>query len=186
MLELYRSPPENGRVLCFDEFGPLEVKPVSGASWRPKGKPDRLPATYHRDQGVQHLFAAYDLKENKLYGHVKQRKRWQEFMQFLRYLRSRYDEKLYLILDNFSPHKKAEVLEYAGENDIEMVFTPTDASWLNRIECEFTAVRKFALENSSYATKEEQAGAIRRYIIWRNGHPKDRKLVQIKRRNQIG
>ena len=78
------------------------------------------------------------------------------------------------------------VMKYAQSNNIELVFTPTNASWLNRIECEFTAVKKFALENSNYATKKEQASAIRRYIIWRKKHTKNQKLVEIKRRNQIG
>jgi transposase len=174
-------------VLCFDEFGPLEVKPVAGANWRLKGKPDRIPATYHRDKGVQHLFAAYDMKEDKLYAHMKPRKRWREYISFLRYLRDRFrGERLYLIQDNYSSHKKDEVMEYTAENNVEMVFLPTNASWLNRIECEFTAVRKFALENSNYQTKKEQASALRRYIIWRNRHPKDQKLVEIKRRNQVG
>lgn len=31
------------------------------------------------------------------------------------------------------------------KNDIELVFLPTNASWLNRIECHFTALRKFAI-----------------------------------------
>lgn len=132
------------------------------------------------------MFAAYDLGEDKLYAHMKPRKRAKEFLGFLRYLRGRFDEKLYVVLDNFSTHKKKEVLEYAADNDIELVFTPTNASWLNRIECEFTAVRKFALENSNYQSKKEQASAIRRYILWRNKHPKNQKLVEIKRRNQIG
>jgi transposase len=135
---------------------------------------------------VQHLLAAYDLKEDRLYAHMKPRKRWREFIQFLRYLRNIFDDKLYIILDNFSPHKKAEIKAYAKENDIELVFLPTNASWLNRIECEFTALRKFALENSNYQTKKEQGRAIRRYIIWRNKHPKDQRLLDVKKRNQIG
>lgn len=173
-------------MLCLDEFGPLEIRPIGGANWCPKGRPERLPATYRRTQGVQHLLAAYDLKEDKLFAHMKPRKRWQEFSQFLRYLRSKYEGKLYVILDNFSPHKKEEIRMYAAENNIELVFTPTNASWLNRIECEFTALRKFALENSNYQTKKEQASAIRRYLIWRNKHPTNGKLMQIKRRNQVG
>ena len=186
-MRLYRRPPSDGRVLCFDEFGPLEVKPIPGASWRPMKRPDRIPATYHRTQGVQHLFAVYDLKEDKLYAHMKPRKRGREFLEFLRYVRRRYGrEKLYIILDNYSTHKMKEVKRYARENNIELVFTPTNASWLNRIECEFTAVKKFALENSSYATKKDQARAIRRYIAWRNKHPMDKRLIEIKRRNQVG
>jgi len=31
-----------------------------------------------------------------------------------------------------------------------MVYTPTNASWLNWIECEFTAIRYFTLDGSDY------------------------------------
>jgi hypothetical protein len=34
------------------------------------------------------------------------------------------------------------------------------------------AVRKFALENSDYATENEQASTIRRYVPQRNKHQK--------------
>jgi hypothetical protein len=27
---LYRNPPKDGRVICFDEFGPLEIRPQLG------------------------------------------------------------------------------------------------------------------------------------------------------------
>ena len=75
--------------------------------------------------------------------HMKPRKRGKEFLGFLRYVRRRYGgEKLYLVLDNYSTHKMKDVLEYARQNNIELVFTPTNASWLNRIEGEFTAVRE--------------------------------------------
>jgi hypothetical protein len=33
-----------------------------------------MPATYTRTEGVRHLFAAYKLGEDKLFGHVKPRK----------------------------------------------------------------------------------------------------------------
>jgi hypothetical protein len=33
-----------------------------------------LRATYTRKAGVRHLFAAYELGEDKLYGHIKPRK----------------------------------------------------------------------------------------------------------------
>jgi hypothetical protein len=77
-------------VLCFDEFSPLEVKPVHGSNWRPMGRPDRIPATYRRNQGVQHLFAVYDMKDDRLITHMKQRKWGREFLGFLRYVRMRY------------------------------------------------------------------------------------------------
>ncbi|WP_228839085.1 transposase, partial [Nocardia amamiensis] len=40
-------------------------------------------------------------------------------------------ERLYVIVDNFSPHKRAEVRAWAAVNDVELVFLPTYSSWLN-------------------------------------------------------
>ncbi|HVM00117.1 MAG TPA: transposase [Egibacteraceae bacterium] len=72
------------------------------------------------------------------------------------------------MLDNFSPHRRAEVRDWCRANDVELVFTPTYASWLNWIESEFTALRYFTLNGSDYADHAEQAAAIRGYIRWRN------------------
>jgi hypothetical protein len=51
------------------------------------------------------MFAAYDLGTDKLYGHIKDRKRRREFLAFVRYVRSLHPEhtRLAIILDNFSP-----------------------------------------------------------------------------------
>jgi hypothetical protein len=48
--------------------------------------------------------------------------------------------------------------------------TPSNASWLNRIECEFTALRYFTLDGSDYASHAAQGRAIASYIRWRNRH----------------
>jgi hypothetical protein len=47
-----------------------------------------MRATYTRTQGVQPLFAALDLDKDKMYGHVKKRKRRGEFLEFCRRPRS--------------------------------------------------------------------------------------------------
>jgi transposase len=61
------------------------------------------------------------------------------------------------------------VQSWARQNNVKFYLTPTNASWLNRIECQFTALKKFALENSDYRTHEEQQAAIETYLAWRNG-----------------
>jgi transposase len=167
------TPLERGyAVLSYDEFGPLEVKPEKGANWAPQGKPDLVPATYHRTEGVWYLHAAYDLSEDKMYGHVKPRKTHVEFLGFLRYLRSLYPILviLYVILDNASAHMVTRVLEYARKHRIRLVFTPTNASWLNPIESHFASLRRFAISNSNPKSHEEIARNIRRFIAWRNRH----------------
>ena len=37
-LDLYDNPPEDGRVICADEFGPLNLQPRPGRAWRPAAR----------------------------------------------------------------------------------------------------------------------------------------------------
>ena len=43
-----------------------------------------------------------------------------------------------------------------------------NASWLNWIECEFTALRYFALDGSDYPSHAAQEAAIAGYVRWAN------------------
>jgi transposase len=132
---------------------------------------ERLRATYSRKLGVRHFLAYYDLETKRLYGRFTRRKTWVEFLSFLKWVRNRYprEQVLHIVMDNYGPHLKAEVQIWAKANNIRCYFTPTDASWLNRIECQFTALKKFALENSDHRSHEEQQKAIESYLSWRNG-----------------
>jgi transposase len=170
VLALYDTPPTDGRVICVDEFGPLNLMPRKGKAWRPAGRPRRLRATYNRYGGVMHMLAALDLATGKIYYRIRKRKRWREFLGLLKALRTRWPgEKLYLVLDNFSPHKHTEVRTWAAASDIEFVFLPTYGSWLNWIESEFAALRYFALNGTDHRTHAEQnAAAIAAYVRWRN------------------
>lgn len=169
VLDLYDNPPTDGRVVCVDEFGPLNLQPRAGRGWRLRRKPKRLRATYHRTHGVRHLLGALDLATGQLYFRIRDRKRWREFRAFLQSLRLRWpSEKLYVIVDNFSPHKRREVFEWCAANDVELVFLPTYSSWLNWIESEFAALRYFALNGTDHRSHNEQDQAIGAYIRWRN------------------
>ncbi|MFF3878243.1 IS630 family transposase [Streptomyces sp. NPDC001978] len=169
VLALYDDPPSDGRVICVDEFGPLNLMPRKGKAWRPVGRPRRLRATYNRYGGVMHMLAALDLTTGKVFYRIRKRKRWREFLGLLKALRKRWPgEKLYVVLDNFSPHRHAEVRTWAADNDVELVFLPTYGSWLNWIESEFAALRYFALNGTDHRTHDEQNTAIAAYIRWRN------------------
>lgn len=41
ILDLYDRPPVDGRVVCVDEFGPLNLRPRKGRCWRPATHPHR-------------------------------------------------------------------------------------------------------------------------------------------------
>ena len=52
-------------------------------------------------------------------------------------------------------------------NNIKIAYIPADASWLNRIWVQFTALRYFTIDGTDHASHRQQASMIRRYIIWR-------------------
>jgi transposase len=168
---LYGKRPNNGRRICIDEFGPLNLQPRHGKHYARIGHVDRHRATYNRKGGVRHMFGAYDMERNTLVGTFAKHKNWMTFLAFLKWLRRRYPrtEVLHIVLDNATFHGKAEVRRYAATHKIKFYWTPTNASWLNRIECHFTALKKFALDNTDYGNHEEQQAAIDHYLRWRNG-----------------
>jgi hypothetical protein len=51
---------------------------------------------------------------------------------------------------------------------VEIAYTPTNSSCLNRIEAQFTALREFTLNGTDHGSHREQGSTIRRYIAWRN------------------
>lgn len=167
---LYRRRPAGGIRLCIDEFGPLNILPRHGKHYAKTGHVDRRRATYQRKHGVQHFLAVYDLESDKLVGRFVEQKNWKTFLSFLRWVRRRYRNRgtLHVVLDNAGYHLKDEVIQYAQSHHIKFYFTPSGASWLNRIECHFAALRKFALHNTDYQSHDEQNAAIEQYLQWRN------------------
>lgn len=168
---LYAHRPTGGRRICVDEFGPLNLQPRPGHCLAGRGKRvERHRATYSRHGGVRHFLAAYDLETDRLFGIFEASKTWREFLKFLKWLRRRYrpSETLHIVLDNYGPHLKQEVQDWAKDHNLRFYFIPTNASWLNRIESQLTELKEFALNNSDYRTHEEQQEAIETYLSWRN------------------
>jgi transposase len=181
-------------IFCVDEFGPLNLQPHPGRQWAAVSGKDKEPgraprprmrATYTRTAGVRHLFAAYELGEDKLFGHIKPRKTRARFLEFCRYLRTLYPAsvRIAIVCDNFSPHltttRDGRVSAWAIKNNAEIAYTPTNSSWLNRVEAQFTALRYFTLDGTDHPSHKEQGRMIRRYIIWRNNHAYDERLRRI-------
>lgn len=168
---LYRHRPANGRRLCIDEFGPLNLQPRHGQCWTGPGRRvQRFRATYNRKSGVRHFLAFYDLETDRLYGQFSPHKTWVEFLSFLKWVRRRYPSQqvLHIVMDNYGPHLKTEVRLWAATHNIRFYLTPTNASWLNRIECHLTGLKEFALRTSDHRSHQEQQQAIEDYLSWRN------------------
>lgn len=183
---LYATRPHHGVRLSIDEFGPLNLQPHHGRHWARTRRVDRLRATYHRYGGVRHMFGVYDLERDRLRGRFAWKKNRRTFLSFLRWLRRQYPARLtlHIVLDNVAYHRTTEVLDFARVHGMVFYWTPTNASWLNRIECHFTAMKKFTLDNTDYQSHAEQQAAIQSYLRWRNGRRSiGMKQKQVTRRN---
>jgi hypothetical protein len=93
-----------------------------------------------------------------------------------------------IVLDNYSPHLSTRddprVGDWAKTNNVELAYVPTDASWLNRIEAQFSGLRYFSLDGTDHGSHAEQ-GLIRRYIAWRNRHARDVRLQTVLKRARL-
>jgi transposase len=93
-------------------------------------------------------------------------------------MRRRYsmEQRVHLILDNFSPHGTQNVRAWCKRNNVHLIWTPTNASWLNPIECQFTAVKEFAIRNTQYTDHDELRTALDRYAAYRNAYAKTKTI----------
>ena len=148
----------------------MEIRPHHGVDWAPQRHVRRLPATYTRPHGTMYFFGALDIGRDDLWGLPYEHQTQGEVLDFFIQLRQRYpeDQRLYIILDNRSAHFTPPILAWIRHHKVTLVRTPTDASFLNRIECHLTALRKFALSGMYYPNHAAQCAGIFRYLQFRN------------------
>jgi transposase len=170
VLRLYRRPPADGVVVCFDEHGPITPTPHAGWGWARIHRPPRIPANYRKNKGVRFFFGAYDVPKDQLTGRWYAHKTAARVLAFLRFIRRRYHDRgrIYVVLDNLSAHFTADIRSWAKDNDLELVPIPTYASWLNLIEAEFRQITEFVISNSDYQSHEEIQLACSAYLKRRN------------------
>lgn len=159
-------------VVAVDEMGPISLAPVKGRGWHPAGEPHRVRATYKRTMGTRFWFGAYHVHGDRLFGVLAERKGGGPWLGFLRYVRRRFpaDHRVYVIQDNLSAHWTPDILAWARANNVSLVPTATNASWMNPIECRFTELRSLAFAGSDYRDWREVRRAIRRAVAYRNAN----------------
>ena len=115
------------------------------------------------------FFGVYDVGADQLFGRWFARKGADHVIATLRMVRARYPgQRLWLIQDNLSCHWTPAVRAVARQLGITLVPTPTYASWLNRIECQFGAMVKAVFAGSDYPDHDAIRAATAVYLRRRN------------------
>lgn len=172
---LYLNPPEHALVLCCDEKSQVQAldRTQPGLPLK-KGRAATMTHDYKR-HGTTTLFAALNTLDGSVIACCQSRHRHEEWLAFLRRIdrETPKDKALHLIADNYSTHKHPKVQEWlAKQPRIHLHFTPTSASWLNRVERFFRRLTTDRLRRGVFRSVPELIAAIEEYVRVHNEHPK--------------
>ena len=124
------------------------------ARWpAPTGPPqERQRAIYHRRHGTRYVFGAYDVHHDRLRVRLRPRRRGRENLAFMTQIRDAIParRRIYWIQDNLSANWTPDIRAYAADHRIELIATPTYASYLNPVECHFFPITEFVVNNADY------------------------------------
>jgi transposase len=112
--------------------------------------------------------------------HHKRKKHASVVLDFLKAIRRRYRKakRIYLVMDNLSTHKTPDILQWCRRHQVSPVFTATNASWMNRVECHLTAAHYFVIKNSDPDDHRAVGLRMQEYLRWRNRNTDDAKLAK--------
>jgi transposase len=180
VLALYRERPPDGVVISFDEMGPVSLCPHQGRGWARRRRPERHRATYSRRHGVRYLVGALDVHAGYLRARLRPRRDGASTLTFMRQIRLAYPRstRIYWIQDNLSCHWTPAIRGWAEQSNVELVPTPTYASYLNRIESHFGAIGEFVVKNADYLDWDAFAHAMAEHIRYRNDPDRRRQRLE--------
>ncbi len=171
---LYMNPPEHALVLCVDEKSQIQAldrtQPLLPMQ---PGQLERGTHDYKRN-GTTSLFAALELKTNRVIGQLHRRHRSLEFRKFLDRIESQVPAELdvHLIVDNYATHKTAIIQKwFAKRPRFHVHFTPTYGSWINLVERWFAELTNKRIRRGVFRSVKDLESAIREFIEVHNEDP---------------
>lgn len=188
VLELRAAPPpDGGAVIAFDQMGPISLRPMAGSGWAPVGRPERQRATYNRRHGVRYVMGAYDVHADRVRVRLRPRRRGSDNLAFMAQIRAAIParRRIYWIQDNLSANWTPDIRAFAAATRIELVATPTYASYLNPVECHFFPISEFVINNADYVDWDAFAWALARHVQHRNGPHRAKRIRQLEARHRI-
>ena len=87
-------------------------------------------------------------------------------------------------MDNLSANKTPAIRRWANRENVELCFTPVNASWANPIEAQFGPVRTFVMGGSDHRNHTVPARKLQDYLGWRNAHVRHPDVLAAQRRER--
>jgi transposase len=154
--------PRKGKVVSFDEKGTIAVKQYGGKVYA-----ESVPKIEAKQntRGLFEMVCAYDIHTHEVMHEFYDHKTHVEVVDALTKLKQRNKHyRLYVILDCWSAHVTKKLPALLKKQTVELVYLPTNASWMNDVERVFADIEKNVLANSNSPTKEHLQGRITNYF----------------------
>src|SRR5712692_11167453 len=157
-------------------MGPVSLRPTAGAGWAAKGRRERQRADYSGRAGTRYVFGGFDVHEDRLRVRLRPKRRGADVLAFLTQIGLSYPsrQRIYWIQDNLSANWTTDIRKYAAADKVELVPTPTYASYLNPVECHFSALTEFVVANADYIDWDAFGYALANHVRYRNSDHRDR------------
>ena len=170
LIELYTRPLRAEElVLSVDEKTSLQPRPRRHPTQpaQPQNLPNRCEHEYRR-AGALNLFAAFDTRSGKVYGHCYARTRQRAFIDFLETVDVEIDEHIctiHLVCDHVStPHGK-EVRKWLTTHPRFVGhFTPVHGSWMNQVEQWCSILQRKRLRIVDFESKDHLRAKLAPFI----------------------
>jgi transposase len=162
---LYLNPPERAIVLSVDEKTQIQALDRTQPMLPLRaGQVERHTHDYKRN-GTLSLFAALEVATGEVTEQTRERHTGADFLAFLRLLDRRYGRaEVHVVLDNVSTHKTPDVQAWlARRPHFHFHFTPTSASWMNKVETWFGILSRQAIRRGSFENVRALVAAIERF-----------------------
>ena len=174
-------------LVCFDErpcvrhgqpvepLPPVPAQPARGEQPAKAGRPRRESSTYVR-QGTACLLAAFEPGTGQRLAEVSARRTGADYGRFMQVVAAAYPqaEKIVLVQDNLNTHTDAVFYQHlpaaqarALAARFEVHYAPKNASWLNMVELELSAIARQCL-HQRIPTQDELSAHVDACVAERN------------------
>ena len=154
---------------------PVPAQPARGEQPAKPGRPRRQSSTYVR-QGTACLLAAFEPGSGQRLVEVSARRTGADYCRCMQKLAATYPqaEKIGLVQDNLNTHTDAVFYQHLPAKEaralaarFEVHYTPKNASWLNMVELELSAIARRCL-HQRIPTQQELAAHVAACVAERN------------------
>jgi transposase len=169
-----RTLADHEMVLCVDEKTSLQPRPRKAETLPAQpGQPVRVEHEYTR-KGALNLFAAFDTRSGKVYARTADRKRQQEFIEFLEQLDREIPASVttvHLVMDNLRMHTGKQVRDWLEKHPrFKFHHPPVHCSWMNQVEQWFSILQRKRLAVVDFKDKAHLAERLLAFVKEWNEH----------------